>query len=122
MRKSVLPVAFTWPTSRRRPSGAVSIRTREAFPVTSTRTYGLRSLRTWTSWSWYVGSPNSVRTIATITVLRLEDIKRIPGVQGTGLDELRAEQGIEPLASADELAGEPVADFDAFLELLRTAR
>ena len=58
----------------------------------------------------------------TITVLRLEDIKRIPGVQGKGLDELRAEQGIEPLASAGELAGEPVADFDAFLELLRTAR
>jgi hypothetical protein len=59
---------------------------------------------------------------ATVRLLHLTEISTVVTAQSRSLDDLASEQGITPLGSADELRGEPVDNFDVFLEAIRAAR
>jgi hypothetical protein len=38
------------------------------------------------------------------------------------LDELAREQGVEPIDDLQQLRGEPIDDFDVFMQAIRVAR
>jgi hypothetical protein len=58
----------------------------------------------------------------TIHLLHLAGLQAITQTQPASLDSLAREQGVRPVQSADELRGEPIADFDIFLSAVESAR
>lgn len=54
-----------------------------------------------------------------IRVLHLEAIELLNEAERRSVTELAAEQGVQPIADPDELAGKPVDDFDEFLAAIR---
>jgi hypothetical protein len=57
-----------------------------------------------------------------VRVLHLESIEGVETAAAWSLDELAQQQGIGPLGDVEKLRGEPIDDFDSFLETLRSAR
>jgi hypothetical protein len=58
----------------------------------------------------------------TVRVLHLADLSGIENTKTKSLDQLAEEQGVQPIVSMDDLRGEPIEDFDVFLEAVRSAR
>jgi hypothetical protein len=57
-----------------------------------------------------------------VRVLHLTGLTKIEAARFQTLDELAAEQGLQPLTDPTSLRGEPIDDFDEFLENIRSAR
>ena len=57
-----------------------------------------------------------------VRVLHLTELTKIEAARFQTLDDLAAEQGIQPLANLASLHGEPIDDFDEFLRNIRSAR
>lgn len=58
----------------------------------------------------------------SVRILHLTEISPMDTAKARSLDDLAAEQGISPVADVAQLRGEPVEDFDLFLEAIRVAR
>lgn len=58
----------------------------------------------------------------SVRVLHLTSISTVETAASMSLDELAKEQDIRPLSNVDQLRGEPVEDFDLFLQAIRAAR
>jgi hypothetical protein len=59
---------------------------------------------------------------ASVRVLHLTSLSAVDTAESRSLDELAEEQGVSPLADVQQLRGEPVEDFDLFLQAIRVAR
>ncbi len=59
---------------------------------------------------------------SSVHVLHLGRLEVLKSSRPRSLDSLAREQRIRPLQSDEELHGEPVADFDLFLDAIRSAR
>jgi hypothetical protein len=59
---------------------------------------------------------------ASVRVLHLTSLTAVDTAESKSLDELAQEQGVSPLADVQQLCGEPVEDFDLFLQAIRVAR
>ncbi|MGI9003626.1 MAG: hypothetical protein ACR2GH_18565 [Pseudonocardia sp.] len=59
---------------------------------------------------------------STVRVLHLSDIEELETSTSGSLDGLAHQQGILPVASIETLRGKPVDDFEAFMEIVRSAR
>jgi hypothetical protein len=58
----------------------------------------------------------------SVRVLHLTSTSTVETADSKSLDELAKEQNIRPLSNIDQLQGEPVEDFDLFLQAIRAAR
>lgn len=58
----------------------------------------------------------------TVRVLHLSEISPMDTAGSRSLDELAIEQGVDPLTDVQQLRGEPVEDFELFIEAIRAAR
>lgn len=58
----------------------------------------------------------------SVRVLHLLEIEGVETSAATSLDELARQEGISPLVDVARLRGEPIDDFDSFLEIIRSAR
>jgi hypothetical protein len=58
----------------------------------------------------------------TVRLISLTEIEVIQTARTRTLAQLAAEQDIEPLSTVDELAGDPIADLEAFLAAIAEAR
>lgn len=59
---------------------------------------------------------------ATIRVLHITDLPGIRTAQSRTLAELAEEQHVEPLASIEDLGGDPIDDIEDFLAAIAQAR
>jgi len=59
---------------------------------------------------------------ATVRVLHLAEIEEVATSTLGTLDDLAKEQEIQPIDDVANLRGEPIEDFDEFLEIVRSAR
>lgn len=59
---------------------------------------------------------------SSIRILHLTEISPVETANAKSLDQLTKEQGIAALSDASQLQGEPIDDFDVFLEAIRGAR
>lgn len=59
---------------------------------------------------------------STVRVLHLSEIEELEVSTSGSLDELARQQGISPVADIETLRGDPIDDFDAFMEIVRSAR
>lgn len=57
-----------------------------------------------------------------VRVLHIVEISVVDTARSKSLDELAREQGVEPLADVQQLRGEPIEDFDIFMQAIRVAR
>jgi hypothetical protein len=58
----------------------------------------------------------------TVRVLHLLEIEGVETSTSSSLDALAQQQGVSPLVDISQLRGEPIDDFDSFLEIIRSAR
>lgn len=58
----------------------------------------------------------------TVRVLHLLEIEGVETSTTSSLDEIARQQGVSPLVDISQLRGEPIEDFDSFLEIIRSAR
>lgn len=59
---------------------------------------------------------------STVRVLHLDQLEALDGAESSSLDELAEQQGVVAINSIESLRGEPIDDFDNFLEIVRSAR
>jgi len=59
---------------------------------------------------------------ATVRVLHLAEIEEVATSTSGTLDDLAEEQGVHPIGDLASLQGEPIEDFEKFLEIVRSAR
>lgn len=57
-----------------------------------------------------------------VRVLHITDITVVDTARSKSLDELAREQGVEPIDDVQQLRGEPIEDFDVFMQAIRVAR
>ncbi len=57
-----------------------------------------------------------------VRVLHITEISVVDTARSKSLDELAREQGVSPLADVQQLRGEPIEDFDVFMQAIRVAR